>query len=295
MARPAPAVARALQVLDLLVTHPSERFTLSEVVRRTGMSLGSAHAVLAVLEGSGYVVRHPVRRTYTLGPAVIAAGTVALEHTPATRVALDEAAALAKEIGREVLVTAVAGSDILCVGRSGTPTPHGPVLREGERVPLMPPLGAVFLAWAERDHVDAWLARAPSSETEQDRGRRMLDVVRSRGYAIGMASLVQQTFNDTLISLTDDPRRSELRRNLDELLVALSTDDYELASIDPRRTYDIGMIAAPVFDGEGRVTVAISATGFPPAMSASDLVREAERVRDSAVLVTKMSRGRLPA
>jgi DNA-binding IclR family transcriptional regulator len=43
-------VNRAVGVLDLLVTHPTERFTLSDLVRRTGISLGSAHAVLAVLE-----------------------------------------------------------------------------------------------------------------------------------------------------------------------------------------------------------------------------------------------------
>ena len=104
MARPAPAASRAIQILDLLVTHPTERFTLTELVRRTGMSLGSAHATLAVLEGSGHVSRNTTSRAYSLGPALVVAGVVALEHHPAIDAARQVIEPLAAELGVEVLV-----------------------------------------------------------------------------------------------------------------------------------------------------------------------------------------------
>lgn len=141
MARPAPAAARAVQVLDLLVTHPTERFTLSELVRRTGMSLGSAHAVLAVLESSGHVTRHPPH-AYTLSPALVVAGVVALEHQPGIDAARSLIGALAEELGTETALTARTSDEIIFIARAGEPTPNGPAIREGERVPLVPPLRA---------------------------------------------------------------------------------------------------------------------------------------------------------
>ena len=117
MARPAPAAARAVQVLDLLVTHPTERFTLTELVRRTGMSLGSAHAVLAVLEQSGHVSRHPTTKAYTLGPALVVAGVVALEHHPGIEAGRRLIGPLAAELGTEVVLTARTVDEIIFVAQ----------------------------------------------------------------------------------------------------------------------------------------------------------------------------------
>ena len=186
MARPAPAAARAVQILDLLVTHPDERFTLSELVRRTGMSLGSAHAVLAVLEQSGHVTRHPVTKAYSLGPALVVAGVVALEHLPGIGAARGLLAPLAAELGTEVVLTARTLDEIVFVARAGEPSPHGPALREGERVPLVPPFGAVFMAFADPADVEEWLARTPDGAGEAvARCRDALELVRARGRGRG--------------------------------------------------------------------------------------------------------------
>ena len=55
MPRPALSADRALQVIDVLVAHPTQRFTLTELSRRTSINPASAHALLAVMLRAGYV------------------------------------------------------------------------------------------------------------------------------------------------------------------------------------------------------------------------------------------------
>ncbi len=296
MARPAPAARRALQVIDLLVAHPGQRFTLSEIVRRTGIGLGSAHALLATLEETGYVRRNPIGRDYGLGPALMAAGIVALDTSVGVRRAVERAPALADRLGIEIVVSAATDDEIIFLARAGEPSPHGPDLREGERVPLVPPLGAVFLAWSDPDRIDAWLARDPGSSPESAaRHRAILDLTRQRGYTVAAASEVQRALGAAASDLADTPGRDDLRSDLTDLLAALAAGPYAVDGLEAGRTYDIGVVAAPVFDVDGEVVAAISATGFAPGRSAAEIVEVAEAIRDTAALVTRESRGRAPA
>jgi DNA-binding IclR family transcriptional regulator len=290
MARPAPAVGRAVALLDVLIAHPDQHFTLSELVRRGGVGLGSAHAVLAELEEVGYVRRHPTTKAYSLGAALAVAGAVALRQQPALAAAIDELAALARDVGAEALVTAPTTDEIVFVARAGRASPRSPNVREGERVPLVPPLGAVFMAWATPAEVARWLARAPSVDTA--RAQAALSLARSRGYSIGSASDTQRAFGATVFSLADAAGSQAVRADLDALLASLADGDYPLASLDAGELFDVGMIAAPVFDGDQRVVAAIAATGFARAFAAEEVVRAAERVRDAAAVATKRGGGR---
>ncbi len=295
MARPAPAARRALQVIDLLVAHPGQRFTLSEIVRRTGIGLGSAHALLATLEETGYVRRNPIGKDYGLGPALMAAGIVALDTSVGVRRAVERAPALAERLGTEIVVSAATDDEIIFLSRAGEPSPHGPDLREGERVPLVPPLGAVFLAWSDPDRVETWLARDPGSSPERTaRHRSILDLTRQRGYTVAAASEVQRAFGAAASDLADTPGRDDLRSDLTDLLAALAAGPYAVDGLEPGRTYDIGVVAAPVFDLDGEVVAAISATGFAPGRSAAEILEVAEAIRDAAALVTRESKGRAP-
>ena len=281
--------------LDLLVTHPDERFTLTELVRRTGMSLGSAHAVLAVLEQSGHVTRHPVTKAYSLGPALVVAGVVALEHHPGIEAARGLLAPLAAELGTEAVLTARTVDEIIFVARAGEPTPYGPAMREGERVPLVPPFGAVFMAWAPPDDVEAWLARTPDGSAEAvARCRDALELVRRRGYAVTAGSDAQRMLGDRAFRLTDDPGRAELRDDVAELLAALAREDYPVVDLADDQLFDVGMVAAPVFGPEGSVIAAVSAYGFPMGLPAETVMAAGRTVRDTAALATRRANGRPP-
>src|SRR5690606_22909028 len=215
---------------------------------------------------------------------------------PAIQVATERLPKLASELGAEALVTAATPTEIIFVARAGEPSPFGPTVREGERVPLVPPLGAVFMAWNERAEIDAWLDRAPlDSRTDRERYEQLLLAVRERGCSISTASGTQRAFGDVIASLTDNPKRDELRAELDEVLATLAADtEYGLASSTPERTYGTGMIAVPAVDPNGRVLAAIVGTGFAPGLPAGEVERRAELIRRCAIVVTKHTKGRPP-
>jgi DNA-binding IclR family transcriptional regulator len=265
LARPAPAAAKALKIIDVLVAHRGEQFTISDLARRTGSSLGSTHAVLAVLEETGYLSRHPTRRTYGLGPTLVTAGMAALEQHPAIRAADERIPELAASLAADVVVTAATPTEIVYVAVGGPGSRYGPGFREGERVPLVPPIGLVFMAWADPNEVAAWLRRATVAP-EPDRVQLALATVRERGYALGLAR---------------DGHES-LRGN------------YDLASVELDHKYHLGIASAPVFDADARVLVAITASGFSPGLTGRQVIDIGERVRACATLVTKETRGRFP-
>ncbi len=176
MARPALSATRAVAVLNFLASHAPEQFTLSDLAARLSINVASAHALLAALHESGYVVRHPRLRTYSLGPGVVALGAAALECHPAIDHARDEARHLSQQIGTGVAVTAVAGDEIVFLGRFGAHRPRDVDAYLGQRIPLEPPIGAVFVAWGDPTR---WLERAADPAAMS----AVLDEVRARGWA----------------------------------------------------------------------------------------------------------------
>jgi DNA-binding IclR family transcriptional regulator len=176
MARPALSASRSFDVLNFLAAHAPEQFTLSGISTALGINLASTHALLNTLEAAGYVIRHPRLRTYSLGASVVALGNAALQSHPAIACANDEAQRLSAELALSVAVTADAGDDIVFLGRMGEHRPRDIDAYAGQRIPLSPPVGAVFVAWGDPE---AWLAKA-SDRAEM---KSVLDEVRSRGWA----------------------------------------------------------------------------------------------------------------
>jgi DNA-binding IclR family transcriptional regulator len=295
VARPALAADRALQVIDLLVAHPTEWFTLAEVSRRTEINGASAHALLTVLSRAGYLQRHPTRKTYALGPALVASGTAALDQLPCVRAGQEEIGGLSRELGLEVVLTSPTDDEIIVVGTAGHPSEFGTVLQVGQRLPLSPPLGSVFLAWSAPQRVEQWLARARPAlgPPEIEQQHRILEAVRSRGYSIGLESTARRGLGDAVAAVTERSW-SAGPGTVDDLLAALSRVPYQLTALDDHRAYDVSMIAAPAFDANRNVAVAITVSGLAPAASAAEVIGVAERLRGVALVITKRARGRLP-
>jgi DNA-binding IclR family transcriptional regulator len=293
VSRPALAADRALQVIDLLAAHPTESFTLTEITRRTGINPASAHALTAVMLKSGYLQRHPTQKTYALGPALVASGAAALDQLPAIRAAQAEIGVLSTELQLEVTLTAPTDDEIIVVGAAGDASEYGSVLQVGQRVPLSPPLGTVFLAWSPPARIEQWIARArpPFGPIEIERQHRVLASVRNRGYAIGLESSARRGLG---AAVTHAGEREAGPGTVDDLLAALAKVPYQLTSLDDEPSYDVSMIAAPVFDTNRRVCAAITVSGLAPAAAPSDIVAVAERVRGAALVITKRARGRLP-
>ena len=253
MARQALSATRAVAVLNFLASHATEQYSLSDLSDAMDINLASAHALMGALQESGYVVRHPRLRTYRLGPSVVALGAAALECHPAIDHAREEARRLSKDLGLAVAVSAVAGGEIVFLGRFGEHRGREMEAHVGQRIPLVPPVGAVFVAWADPG---PWL------EQSDDPGSlaRGLDAVRERGWAASSAP-----------------------------------DDYRvLGPLDADESYDVVMIAAPVFDPSGGASVALTLLGLPPSLPAGRIQHYGRAVRDAGLVATRRSGGRPP-
>src|SRR6266542_1698075 len=188
MPRRAPAVERSVAVLNYLAAHPGEKLTLSEIAREVELNKATLHAILSALTEAGYLVRDPARKSYGLGPALIALGNAASSTQPAVDYALPEMQALTDELGLDCVASAPIHDEIVILARSGTPRPFGVYVLPGQRLPLTPPIGTVFVAWSTQEEIDHWLSRL-GPEVKKDALEwhgKAVDAVRERGYSVGL-------------------------------------------------------------------------------------------------------------
>lgn len=242
------------------------------------------HALLTVLTEEGYVGRHPRLRTYSLGPSAIALGSAALESNRAFDIAREAARDLATELELEAAITTVAADHIVLAAHAAPRRQRGLLLQVGQRLPLVPPLGAVFVAWADEERISAWMAGAPEQETY----RASLAGVRERGYSVGL-ELPRTGITETLRQMAEAPP-DVVRKLLD----SLGRRGYQLAAVEDDQTYDVTTMAAPVFGGEGEVLLAITLSGFQPRMSASEIAAVGDRLRAAGIWVTARVHGNPP-
>jgi DNA-binding IclR family transcriptional regulator len=261
MARPAPAVDRAVDVLDFLADNSRDAFSLSELARRLDLNKASAHATLNALVDRGYLLRHPVRKDYRLGPRLIAVGEAAREQYPVVEFARDELRRLSEDIGTECVASAPIGDEMVIVDRAGPVRPIGLSVAVGFRFPLVPPMGTIFMAWSTAEEIDEWLRRVgpDAEEAELERYRGALATVRERGYSAGRDG-----------------------------------DEYQLLDLRGAEDYRMTTMGAPVFDAGGTVAMGIFVLAFRDALTPEQAPDVAERLLGTAGAITESIHGQRP-
>jgi DNA-binding IclR family transcriptional regulator len=286
VARPALSATRGLEIVDFLAAFPTRDFTLSEIVRASGINPASCHAVLNALTERGYVTRVPGQKTFRLGPVLIAAGDAALRAQPLVMLARDAAADLAADLGIPVMMSAAVGDDI--VGVLAQPDPQGriPSLRTGERRPLVPPLGAPFVAWSEEAAIEAWLARAGESEAAQ---RRNLSLIRDRGFQVALRSPGTTRLAPEISDMARGREAPRYREHMVGLLSGLGEIPMP-ETILPDERYEVVLIAAPLFDRAGTCAFNLCLTDFPAPLSGSEILACAERLLAACLKIMQTDR-----
>lgn len=285
MARRSPSVDRSVAVLNHLAASPRERFTLSELARDLELNKATAHALLSTLVDVGYLVRHEADKTYALGPALIAVGNAAVESYPAATLAREPMERLSREFDLECVASTTIGGEIVILASAGTPRPLGINVQPGLRLPLVPPLGTVFVAWSGRREIDRWLNRLGPEASVEDLGRyrQALDVVRQRGYSVGLGGDEQQRLVEEITS-TSGRRRPP----------SAPGEEYALVELGGGAPYTLSHIGAPVFGPDGRVALALFLFGFRGQIAADEVPRYAERLVDEATTITSGLHGVVP-
>jgi len=156
----------------------------------------------------------------------------------------------------------------------------------GQRLPYLPPSGSIFAAWASEEEQAQWLRHAAEPAWEQHRGA--LQLVRERGYSLGLLSPAQREFASTLEAMAQNPSAS-WHTSLFGLIPQLSYDPPHLTA----RTLDlVRQISAPVFDADGSVALALTIFGFgaPPGGSTPLIAA----LLDTAAVATRRIGGQKP-
>jgi DNA-binding IclR family transcriptional regulator len=207
------------------VARMREPATLTEIAQRTDMSVSRAYRYLTSLAQTGFLQQDPATGKYDLGPAAIELGTAAMARVDAIRLASDAMRDLTGEIH---LVS------ILCVWGSNGPTvikwEQGQLdlavrIREGLNLPVpITAAGRLFMTYLPEKDLKPLLERDIRAWNASAPARQKLS-------AKSLESL-----------------RAEVRK-------------YGLARAIGLRTPHTAALAAPVFEGSGRLSMTISILG----------------------------------
>ena len=245
MPRPSPQTDRVVAVLNLL-GHETDGLTGADIARRVGATRASCVHMLAALEGAGYVTRGALDRRYRLGPALVELGTAAARSYPGLEAARRELDALTRATGYPGCVFAREGELARLLGFTWDLRRAAPVMRTGDTLLMVPPLGAVFYAWASAADIDGWLSRAPGTADAAGAApsglREILSSVRRLGFVVELL-----------------PEQLAIVANGGALPDSL---DFVAQEIDDAEHYTVSSVSVPVFAPDGTVALALNLAGF---------------------------------
>jgi DNA-binding IclR family transcriptional regulator len=261
-------------------------------LRATKINVASCHAVLSTLVNCGYLTRHPNQRTYTLGRALVAIGQAALRSQPLIARAKAAAEELQRELGTPMLLTTVIGQEIVAVVSLPDAAGRTPGLRVAERMPLVAPIGAPFLAWSSEEAIEAWIARhaAPRDNRSADVWRQAVSLTRKRGYQITLRAPNSPEIATLMTEMASGGRVPDYK---DEVLRLVNSFDRELSqpeTVVDDEFYDILLISAPLFDQNGESAFNLSLIGFPKKLTGATITNYADRLVRTCLEVMRADR-----
>jgi DNA-binding IclR family transcriptional regulator len=253
---PVPAVDRAIAIVNFLADNPHASFSLSEIARRTGIHKATSVALLSRLTAHGFVVRDDSKH-YSLGPASLGLSFQYSQRFPGFVDARAEMFRLADKLGLGSSICAIDTDELVILDVAGNLQPRHLPTRVGRRIPLVPPSGTVFKAWAGADEIKAWLsAMAERYELDESAQLQVIASIRARGYSLGS----EQDFDIKL----DTVLRKLESEDLDTRSVSMA-----LMVADKLRGYrgsagdSVDYLVAPIFNSSGTVFMSLQLFGEP--------------------------------
>jgi flavin reductase (DIM6/NTAB) family NADH-FMN oxidoreductase RutF/DNA-binding IclR family transcriptional regulator len=173
----------------------------------------------------------------------------------------------------ECLASSVVGEESVLLATAGEPVDGRAYSRVGQRLPLVPPMGAALVAWSDAAAKE-WKARAAglplgAPDHELD---RMLARVRERGWSVTTWSddlrELESAVDETLRTGVTPHARHAVRELIGRLGAEHEPEDIDGADHGPA----LRSVTVPVFDVRGEVVMQISLR-LPPDAVAADLDR----------------------
>ena len=274
-------------------SRPEERFGLSDLARRLGLSKPTCLGIVTSLTDAGYLVRDAGDKTYRLGPSLITLGHKAQESMRVSPAAREELRRLSARFGVTAALSGVIDDRITLLDLVA-PAGAQPGVEVGQSYPFAPPVGLMFVLWddeAERD----WLAKEPTIplRTNTDRLNRVIAVCRADGYLVECLTPGGRRLYSLMAGMSSS-LPDELRALLGELVSDIGERVYLRGENGGRRRHDISVISAPVYDHYQR-QVMVASMHIGKSLTDSEIAERARALVATADAVTKQLGGVKPA
>ncbi len=194
--------------------------------------------------------------------------------------------ALAKDLSMACFAVAMVHSEMVFIASSGGPRPGDTLTRIGHRIPVFPPLGSVFIAWASASQQDAWSSEAVHAGTPLGDVVEQLELVRWRGWSITLRSEEITQLQGALRDNYEDDLTHREWSEVREPVRALTSDDYALSGIKAGTSYKVATLGAPVFDEDGHAILALSLLDLPDEIVGDRLLGIAARLAEAGRAAT---------
>ncbi|KUI46487.1 ArsR family transcriptional regulator [Mycobacterium sp. GA-1199] len=288
--RASPPTDRVVRVLDYLADRPAERFGVSELARRVGLSKPTCLGILSSLCEAGYLVRDPTDKTYRLGPSLITLGHRAQESMRVNPAAREELRRLSARFGVTAALSGVV-DDRITVLDLVAPAGARPGVEVGQSYPFAPPVGLMFVLWddeAERE----WLAKEPTLplRTDTERLHRVIAECRADGYLVERLTPGGRRLYSLMAGMSTQ-LPDELRALLGELVSDIGERVYLRDENDGgRKRHDISVISAPVYDHYQR-QIMVASMHIGKALTDNEITERARALVATADVVTRQLGG----
>ncbi len=293
--RASPPTDRVVRILDFLAGRPDERFGVSELARRIGLSKPTCLGIVTSLAEAGYLVRDAADKTYRLGPSLITLGHKAQESLRVSPAAREELRRLSARFGVTAALSGVIDDRITLLDLVA-PAGARPGVEVGQSYPFAPPVGLMFVLWddeAER----SWLAKEPTIplRTHSDRLNRVIAKCRDDGYLVERLTPGGRRLYSLMAGMSSN-LPDELRALLGELVSDIGERVYlrdESGSAGRQARHDISVISAPVYDHYQR-QVMVTSMHIGKSLTDNEIVERARALVATADAVTAQLGGAKP-
>jgi DNA-binding IclR family transcriptional regulator len=281
-------------ILDFLAQHPHDRFGLSDLARRLGLSKPTCLGILTTLTASRYLVRDTQDKTYRLGPQLISLGHTTQESMRVNPAAREELRLLSTTYDTTAALAAVIDDRITLLELVGPPGADVGV-RVGQSYPFAPPVGLMFVLWDARALRD-WLAKEPTIPLRTDTGRleRVITECRSSGYLVERLTPGGRRLYALMAGMSSK-LPDELQALLGELISDIGDRVYLHTEADAggRQRHDVSVISAPVYDHHQRQAMVVSLQ-IGRALTDSEITKRARGLITAADALTAQLGGVKP-
>jgi flavin reductase (DIM6/NTAB) family NADH-FMN oxidoreductase RutF/DNA-binding IclR family transcriptional regulator len=170
---------------------------------------------------------------------------------------------LSEALDAECTMLTRSGDAVVAVAIAAGPS-ITPGAKLGARLPLVPPLGALVISYADEQDIQAWLGRRHAlDQFDEDSYRRRLQQVHSNGWSMDVVSqYTEDAFYDA-VKRAGDPDTTPSQLRALRAVIAEVSSDHAATELDEDKLYNIGGLMVPIFTPASRMDTVLRVSQLP--------------------------------